>query len=98
MTTSTSTPSLPPMFAQPSVTIAAAVTTARTLLAAESQVLKVRKPNGKTNRREPAGRYSGRSPREVRATQHVVSFIKGRDLTAAERGAVRVLCSPSSSR
>lgn len=77
---------------------AAAVTAAHTLAVGSPLAPKVRKPGGKTNTREPAGRYSGREPRQVRATQHIVSFIKGRDLTTAERGAVRVLCSPSSSR
>lgn len=51
-----------------------------------------------SNRQPAAPRYLGRNPRAVRKLQHVVFTIKGRDLTAAERGACRFLCSEATSR
>lgn len=54
------------------------------------------KPARQSGHQPRQPRYIGRHPRKVRATQHTLFAIKGRELTVAERGAARALCNPIS--
>lgn len=39
-------------------------------------------------------RYTGRNPRALRRVQYVLSFVKGRELTPEERGALSFFSTP----